>query len=329
MRSARNVSFLNKLSGRQAYLDHKESKKLKADSEAKYKKYSDKTVAKQQDLNHSIEEYGRRKLETLKRTLGVFLSYLEKMEQRYKESYYELMDGCDFPKAYVAELGQLNMNNGELLKTAVTTGGFAYAAVAGVPTAVTTAVGALATASTGTAISGLSGAAATNATLAWLGGGSIAAGGSGIVGGAALLAGITYSVTGVVAVAATGLMASNIMEKKLAQAQTYSCEVDIACEKMKTSWVAMGGIKQRVTELLDITMNVYDKCIIQLAQLEPLVSHFDTHSKEHLLVFQKTALLVKSMSELAKTPLFGDDMNLSGESEAVITKTRKILNSEL
>lgn len=52
------------------------------------------------------------------------------------------------------------------------------------------AVGALATASTGTAITGLSGAAATNATLAWLGGGSLAAGGLGIAGGTAVLGGI-------------------------------------------------------------------------------------------------------------------------------------------
>lgn len=44
------------------------------------------------------------------------------------------------------------------------------------------------TASTGTAISALSGAAATNAALAWLGGGTLAAGGGGIVAGQALLA---------------------------------------------------------------------------------------------------------------------------------------------
>ncbi|MDR2621389.1 MAG: hypothetical protein LBC48_02275, partial [Dysgonamonadaceae bacterium] len=42
MRSARNVSLLNKVTGRQAYLDHKEAKKLKSDSEAKYKEYSEK-----------------------------------------------------------------------------------------------------------------------------------------------------------------------------------------------------------------------------------------------------------------------------------------------
>ncbi|MFE2579358.1 hypothetical protein [Streptomyces sp. NPDC059378] len=52
------------------------------------------------------------------------------------------------------------------------------------------AVGALASASTGTAISGLSGAAATSAMLAWLGGGSLAAGGGGVAAGTLVLTGI-------------------------------------------------------------------------------------------------------------------------------------------
>ncbi len=45
-------------------------------------------------------------------------------------------------------------------------------------------------ASTGTAISGLSGAAATNATLAWFGGGALTAGGAGMAGGMTVLGGI-------------------------------------------------------------------------------------------------------------------------------------------
>lgn len=52
------------------------------------------------------------------------------------------------------------------------------------------AVGAFASASTGTAISGLSGAAATSATLAWLGGGSLAAGGGGVAAGTMVLTGL-------------------------------------------------------------------------------------------------------------------------------------------
>jgi hypothetical protein len=48
----------------------------------------------------------------------------------------------------------------------------------------------LGTASTGTALSGLTGAAATHATLAWFGGGAIAAGGAGMLGGTLALSGI-------------------------------------------------------------------------------------------------------------------------------------------
>lgn len=51
-------------------------------------------------------------------------------------------------------------------------------------------VTALGSASTGAAISGLSGVAATNATLAWFGGGALAAGGAGMAGGAAVLGGL-------------------------------------------------------------------------------------------------------------------------------------------
>ncbi|MDN4641600.1 hypothetical protein QCD70_15210 [Agreia sp. PsM10] len=68
--------------------------------------------------------------------------------------------------------------------------GFAAgAAVASMaPTAAMWAATTFGAASTGTAISTLSGAAATNAALAWLGGGAIAAGGGGTAAGGALLA---------------------------------------------------------------------------------------------------------------------------------------------
>ncbi|WP_328940710.1 hypothetical protein OG259_02835 [Streptomyces sp. NBC_00250] len=75
------------------------------------------------------------------------------------------------------------------------------AAGAGVGAVTYVAVGAFATASTGAAISGLSGAAATSATLAWLGGGSLAAGGGGVAAGTlvmtALVAGPALLAAGV------------------------------------------------------------------------------------------------------------------------------------
>jgi transcriptional regulator with XRE-family HTH domain len=61
---------------------------------------------------------------------------------------------------------------------------------AGTAAGVFAAVSTAATASTGTAIASLSGAAASSATLAWLGGGSLAAGGMGVAGGTVVLTGI-------------------------------------------------------------------------------------------------------------------------------------------
>lgn len=70
-------------------------------------------------------------------------------------------------------------------------GGVAGAGLgAGAATGIFALVSAAATASTGTAIASLSGAAATSATLAWLGGGSLATGGMGVAGGTAVIGGI-------------------------------------------------------------------------------------------------------------------------------------------
>jgi len=73
----------------------------------------------------------------------------------------------------------------------------------GLATSVLGAVGA--TASTGTAIASLSGAAATNATLAVLGGGTVAAGGGGVAGGTAVIGTLSATGVGLVAVAAIGI----------------------------------------------------------------------------------------------------------------------------
>lgn len=70
---------------------------------------------------------------------------------------------------------------------AVGAGGAAGGALAVGSWALVTLLG---SASTGTAISTLSGVAATNATLAWFGGGALAAGGAGMTGGMAVLGGV-------------------------------------------------------------------------------------------------------------------------------------------
>ena len=100
-----------------------------------------------------------------------------------------------------------------------------------------------ASASTGTAIAALSGAAATNATLAWFGGGALAAGGLGMAGGTAILGGI---VAGPV-LAVAGFIMSAKADENIAHARKVRAEAQDAIEKMKT----MSDFMKKVSDISD------------------------------------------------------------------------------
>ena len=109
------------------------------------------------------------------------------LDEQTKQNILEIpkFEGEEIKKASVGASILIGGLGGAALGTA---GGFAASG------ATTAAVMALGTASTGTAISALSGAAATNATLAALGGGSLAAGGGGIALGTTMLGAATLGV---------------------------------------------------------------------------------------------------------------------------------------
>jgi len=105
-------------------------------------------------------------------------------------------------------------------------------------------VGALASASTGTAIASLSGAAATNATLAWLGGGALSAGGLGMAGGTAVLGGLVAGP----AIAIAGFMMDSKAEENLTEAREFESEVDVQVETMKKSISEFKIVQEAVDE---------------------------------------------------------------------------------
>jgi hypothetical protein len=221
------------------------------------------------------------------------------------------------------------MNASNALGTVAASGSLAAAALTGVPSAVTWGVGAFATASTGTAISSLSGAAATNATLAWLGGGSIAAGGGGMAAGATVLAGITYASMGVLALASAGLISSAYYSKKYTEATQYLESVKEYRSKLHLGWELMNRINQRARELKSITLELQGRIENSLLYLEPLIYDFQNTDEYYLQTFQECAIMVKAMSELSQTPIMDEQGNLSNASNVIVSKTQKILNKNL
>lgn len=106
-------------------------------------------------------------------------------------------------------------------------------------------VGKFALASTGTAISTLSGAAATNATLAWLGGGSIAAGGGGIAMGTTMLGGLFF----IPALVVMGIFSHYSANKKIKEIKEKELELLNAIDKIKQNILSLDIIEQRAIEI--------------------------------------------------------------------------------
>lgn len=122
-------------------------------------------------------------------------------------------------------------------------------------------------ASTGTAISSLSGAAATNATLAWLGGGSLAAGGMGVAGGTAILGG---AIAGPV-IAVMGFSAARKSEKALTEAFSKEAEILEANEQVLNGIAVLGHIARRAEEIQRVISDVSSRFEKVLTQTESIL----------------------------------------------------------
>jgi len=107
------------------------------------------------------------------------------------------------------------------------------------------------TASTGTAISTLSGAAASQAALAWLGGGALAAGGGGTAAGTTLLAlagPIGWTIAGATLLASIALFAKKKFENREAKHEALTA--------IKRNTALVKGMDAQIEDLLQRTTSL-------------------------------------------------------------------------
>lgn len=315
--------------GVQGFQNKKEAYKIKEICSKYYDAAEALTEQKRSKLNYEITEFGEYRLRALHQTVGRFLQYLKELQQNNAAKEYEILVGTDIDIEQIEEMEQIDMLASEALRTTAISGAFGTAAVLGTPALVTASVGALATASTGTAISTLSGAAATNATMAWLGGGSLAVGGGGVAAGTAVLTGITVGATAVIALLAAGTMVSLHYGKKLTEAKEYEKNVGVAVANFEKAWIVMDGISARTSELREVTEELKWRTTSLLDNLGSLLPKFDFENENDVKIFNKCGCFIKSMAELAQTALLDDNGNLSSESMRVSGKVREVLNTEV
>ncbi|AUU89533.1 hypothetical protein [Phytobacter diazotrophicus] len=215
--------------------DHSEAKDINESAQSIIDDISAQIESNREATNKTIEDYGQRKLRAFNGVINEFIvtfSRLQNVELTHS-SELEKLNASDFANTTLSDLKQ----NYQMLKDA------GLGLGAGMGSGAALAFGAyngtmlLATASTGTAISSLSGVAATNATLAWLGGGSLATGGFGMAGGMMVLGGIVagpaLAIFGHI-LGNKGEEALNNARSNLEQARTAHAEGVLIVDKLQT-----------------------------------------------------------------------------------------------
>ncbi|MBD5167562.1 MAG: hypothetical protein HDT11_01495 [Helicobacter sp.] len=297
--------------------------------------YNDNEKA-QEYHKEAQERHGaaRRNLESRKsrcddalETLGkIKRDILQTSAKRHADIYNKLsIDmNCDMPqvRAEITRLQKIQTGLTELNAATSLLSGAASGALAGF--GAYGAVGLLGSASTGTSLIALSGAAATKATLAWFGGGSLAAGGLGIAGRTAVLGGI---------IAAPVIAVSSMVWAESAARNKYSAQG--YRDSVKNLATAMDSLalqyeylqnraKEKCTQLnsLDGEWNEkMDSISATIRQSGVQVSRWNERERAVLLAMAQVAESVKNIIE---APLLSNDDPLASKIRELCKKCKDL-----
>ena len=155
-------------------------------------------------------------------------------------------------------------------------------------------------ASTGTAISALSGAAATNAALAWLGGGALAAGGGGMAAGSAFLAlagPVGWTIAGI-SVMASGLMFFKTKSDKERLENVYTL---ISNRDIKSYELAIVELSERITRIIDESGKLNEA----IAKIETFGTDYAQMTEEQQYELGAYVNLMEASTMLLVNPILG------------------------
>lgn len=274
---------------------------------------------------NSLRQLGEEKLYILNSTITEFLNTFSKIKNvdfRESEGLEELKKFHVDEKEFV-----------ELKSMATFAGSLAGGAVAGTAGGALAAFGAygaaqaLACASTGTAIASLSGAAATNATLAFFGGGSLAAGGLGMAGGTAVLGGLVAGP----ALMVMGFVAGHAAKKDLEKAYTNRAEALQIAAQLNTAALQCETIRRRTYMFYNLLARLDSKFLPMIYKMEDIFAaegdDYRRYSVESKKAIASCASIAVSIKTVLDTPILTDDGLLTDTSEATATNIEGFLKN--
>jgi hypothetical protein len=308
-----------------AGVDQKEANDTNERAQDIVQEATDSANNARKNSGEAITHLGRTKIKILDDSMRPFISSFEKLHN------VDLTDSVGLEELQKFRIDQQAFDELKEMQAMATSiiGGVASGAAIGAITAFGAYGGAMAfgAASTGTAIASLSGIAATNATLAFLGGGSLAVGGLGMAGGAAVLGGLVAGPALAVMGFIVGAKASANKDRaysNLAQAKEFR-------EEMETVKSVCKGIRMRA--------NMFERLLLKLnAVFSPLAYSLDQliiesgtdyskFSDEEKATVAASMSIAGAIKAVLDTPILTDSGKLTPESETIADSIKGILAS--
>lgn len=240
--------------------------------------------------------YGQKKAEALDKQVQPFVVLFKQLKN------VELANSAELEKLKIGKFSEVAI--AELQHTCNAAHGLLQGVGAGAVGGALTAFGAyggtmmLASAGTGTAISALSGVAATNATLAWLGGGTLAAGGMGVAGGTMVLGAMVAGPALLIFGSVLGAKASKKLSEARAnkeKAETFAVEVDGVCQKLMMIQEVTHTASEVLSSLRGRLRRANESLEKVITENGTDYSQYDTKSKATVLKAVKYAQLIKAV----------------------------------
>ena len=303
-----------------AYSDNEKARELNDDARFFYDNAAGSLGKCREDAKWWLEHLGKTKLALMQDVLTPFVHTFSRIKN---VDYADMEVPEEVPKH--VELGILEIRDITIrMEEAVggTAGALGAGAMAGL--AAYGFVGLLGTASTGAPIIGLSGVAATNATLAWFGGGPLAAGGMGIAGGTAVLGGIVAAPVLLVG----GLVLASGAAKAKEDARSNLAKAKAAAEAMRTAEVAVSAIRRMARAADRVLLELHEYLEQDLVVLRHVVSDNDdyrTYSRRDKELVVRAVSLAVTAKNVAETPLLEEDGVVTDAIGEALRNAKKFL----
>ncbi len=283
----------------------------------------DRLNDQREQASAALTELGRQKLDVLNHDVMDFVNTFEQIKNVDFQSSVGLeeLKNLHIDQNTFKELKELGSFAIEVA------GGITAGAVGGALTALGAygAAATFATASTGTAIATLSGAAATNATLAFFGGGAIAAGGLGMAGGMVVLGGLVAGP----ALLVMGLITGAKSQEKLENALANKAQSDEIVESLKAASMQCSAIRRRTYMFYNLLAHMDSIFLPQIWDMQDIIDSegydyrdYKPESKKAIAMAASTACTIKGILD---TPILTEEGDLTEASEKLTLEIGELI----